>query len=127
MGRVIHFEIHSDDPERAARFYSRVFGWNIYKWEGDIEYYLVDTGSNEEPGIDGGILRRKEKLEGNAINAFVCTIKVEDIDSTLLKIIEEKGQVLVGKTKIEGVGYSAYCRDTENNIFAIFQPFQENQ
>jgi hypothetical protein len=31
MGRVAHFEIHADDPQRAVKFYSDVFGWTIEK------------------------------------------------------------------------------------------------
>jgi predicted enzyme related to lactoylglutathione lyase len=27
MGRITHFEIHADNPERAAKFYSDVVGW----------------------------------------------------------------------------------------------------
>ena len=30
MNRVVHFEIHAADPERAARFYGEVFGWLAY-------------------------------------------------------------------------------------------------
>lgn len=59
MPRVVHFEIHADDPERAAAFYSSVFGWEIMKWDGPFDYWLVRTGPREEMGIDGGILRRQ--------------------------------------------------------------------
>ncbi|MGI5916342.1 MAG: VOC family protein [Anaerolineae bacterium] len=38
MGRVIHFELNADDPERAARFYQDVFGWTIEKWDGPLDY-----------------------------------------------------------------------------------------
>jgi hypothetical protein len=31
MPRVIHFEIHAHDPERAVTFYTQVFGWKIQK------------------------------------------------------------------------------------------------
>src|SRR4051812_15755751 len=34
MPRVIHFEISADEPERAARFYADVFGWEVTKWDG---------------------------------------------------------------------------------------------
>ena len=30
--RVVHFEIQATDPERAAKFYREVFGWQIDKW-----------------------------------------------------------------------------------------------
>ncbi len=29
MSRVVWFEIPTDGPERAAKFYSDVFGWKI--------------------------------------------------------------------------------------------------
>ncbi len=29
MGRVIGFEINSQEPEKAAAFYSKVFDWEV--------------------------------------------------------------------------------------------------
>ena len=37
MGRVVHFEIHADDPERAVGFYTGVFGWTVNRF-GDQPY-----------------------------------------------------------------------------------------
>ena len=34
MPRVVHFEIHAENPERAIEFYSGLFGWEVMKWEG---------------------------------------------------------------------------------------------
>lgn len=34
MPGVIHFEIHTGDPARAAKFYEEVFGWKVNKWGG---------------------------------------------------------------------------------------------
>ena len=59
MPRVIHFEIHADEPERAIRFYNSVFGWEFTKFPNAItEYWVVKTGESSQPGIDGGLLRR---------------------------------------------------------------------
>lgn len=33
MNRVVHFSINVDNPERAAKFYSKVFGWKFEKWK----------------------------------------------------------------------------------------------
>ena len=44
MPRVVHFEIHAQDPERAVRFYERVFGWSAQRW-GSEEYWLLTTGA----------------------------------------------------------------------------------
>lgn len=121
MPRVIHFEIHAEKPERVVEFYSKVFGWNILKWEGPVEYWLIETGPKDQPGIDGGIVRRRSEISGQAVIAFVCTIDVPSIDDFIKKIEENKGQVVVTKTAIPGVGWSAYCKDTEGNIFGIMQ------
>ena len=32
MGRVMHFEISANDPEKMVGFYESVFGWRISKW-----------------------------------------------------------------------------------------------
>ncbi len=58
MPRPVHFEIHADDPERAAAFYRSVFDWEIEKWEGPREYWLVTTGPEGTPGINGGLMKR---------------------------------------------------------------------
>ncbi len=55
MSRVVHFEISVDDPERAVKFYGNVFNWDIKKWD-PFEYWMVTTGKDDEPGINGAIM-----------------------------------------------------------------------
>jgi len=56
MSKVIHFEIHADDPQRAIRFYSSAFGWKIDRWGGPMDYWLVTAGAEGEPGINGAVM-----------------------------------------------------------------------
>lgn len=84
MSRVVHFGIPADDPERSIKFYKTVFGWNFEKWDGPIEYWLVMTGPEDQPGIDGG-------------------------------------QVIRPKMAVPGVGWMAYIKDTEGNIFGLME------
>ena len=56
MPRVVHFEIHADDPERAISFYNSVFDWEFQKWEGPLEYWMIITGAEGTPGINGGAI-----------------------------------------------------------------------
>ena len=53
MNRPIHFEIPAENPERAMRFYEKVFGWEFERWNGPMEYWTIRTGDSQ-PGIDGG-------------------------------------------------------------------------
>jgi len=116
MPRVIHFEINSDQPERASKFYSEVFGWKIQKWDGPQPYWLVNTGDEKQPGINGGLLQR------TAPNATtVNTVDVPSVDEFTKKITRNGGKIAVPKRAIPGIGYLAYCVDTEGNTFGILQ------
>jgi predicted enzyme related to lactoylglutathione lyase len=116
MPRVVHFEINADDPERALRFYERVFGWDFTKWEGPMDYWLIKTGEEDEPGIDGGLMRRQDP---NA--AVIDTIDVPSVDVYVKKVQENGGEIVQPKTAVPGVGYVAYVKDTEGNPFGIME------
>lgn len=115
-GRFVHFEIPADDPEKLADFYREVFGWEIEKWAGPIEYYMVMTGDREEFGIDGAIMRR-----GN-VTGTVNTIGIADLDETIALVLASGGQIVMEKEKIPGVGWFAYCADPSGNLFGLMQP-----
>jgi len=115
MPRVIHFEIPVDNVERALKFYSDVFGWNIQKW-GPQDYWLIETGEKGQPGIDGAITKRMEPT-----TSTVNTIDVPSLDEYLARITKSGGKVLTSRTTIPGVGYFAYCQDTEGNTFGVLQ------
>ena len=61
MNRVVHFEIHVENAERAIDFYKKVFGWDFVSWEGSpTPYWMLMTApkDSKEPGINGGLLVR---------------------------------------------------------------------
>ena len=121
MPRVVHFEIHADDPQRAAHFYQSVFGWQIQKWDGPEDYWLVTTGKAPEPGIDGAIVKRRGQIDGEAVIAYVCTVDVPSVDDTIAKITSLGGTIALPKMAVPGVGWVAYSKDTEGNIFGTMQ------
>jgi len=117
MNRVVHFEFAAVEPARAAEFYRQVFGWEITSWPGPEEYFLVTTGPNDQPGINGGIMRHQD-----AQPRTVNTIEVDSLDDYAAKVKQHGGTVVVEKQVIPGVGYQIYCRDTEGNLFGVHQP-----
>jgi predicted enzyme related to lactoylglutathione lyase len=121
MPRVVHFEIHADDPQRAVTFYQDIFGWQINKWEGPEDYWLVTTGPDNEPGINGAILRRRGPVNGDAVIANVCTIDVPSVDDVTAKITALGGTIALPKMAVPQVGWLAYGKDTEGNIFGVMQ------
>ena len=123
MPRINFFGIPADDPERAQRFYSNVFGWCFQVgWEYDTptgreKYWDVVTGDESESGINGGLTRRE--FPGQAISVGV---EVTGIDAILQRLEAEGGKVIVGKMQIPGRAWFAFCQDPEGNSFAIFEP-----
>ncbi len=130
MSRVVHFEIHAADPERAATFYRDVFDWRINEWvmpgaeiPNENRYWIVNTGDEKAPGINGGIVFRRgaPPADGQPVNAFVCTVDVTSLDATLSKALAAGATLAVPKMPIRGVGWLAYCRDPDGNIFGMMQ------
>jgi len=116
MSRVVHFEIPADDPGRAIGFYENVFGWQINRWDGPMDYWLIETGDEHEPGINGGLMKREHPEQG------VCnTVDMLSVDVLSDKIETAGGTVVVPKTPIPGVGYVAYYQDTEGNVFGMME------
>jgi predicted enzyme related to lactoylglutathione lyase len=122
MPRPIHFEIQADDTERAIAFYTQLFGWQFAQW-GQEKYWLITTGDKSQPGIDGGLLPRRggAPLAMAAVNAFVCTVDVANLDSALEKAQSLGGMVVVPKMPVPTVGWLGYAKDTEGNIFGMMQ------
>jgi hypothetical protein len=116
MSRVVHFEIPVENPEPVLKFYKEVFGWTYQKWDGPEEYWLVTTGPNEQPGINGGIMRRPKGDAG-----VVNTVAVASLAKTVAQVEKSGGSVVVPKMPIKGVGYVAYCTDPEGNIFGVHE------
>ena len=123
MPRPVHFEIHASDPQRAIAFYKSMFAWEFTQWGGPMEYWIVNTGPEGQPGINGGLVRRRGEApsDGAAVNAYVCTIDVSDIDSYIKKAEGAGAPQAVPKVAIPGVGWLCYYRDTEGNIFGMMQ------
>lgn len=124
MPRVIHFEIHADEPDRAIVFYSTLLGWHFTKWNGPVEYWLIKTGEREQPGIDGAMLRRHGAgtANGQPVNAFVCTVDVPNIDEYLDKATAHGGSIALPKMPVPTIGWLAYIKDTEGNLLGMMQP-----
>lgn len=115
MPRPVHFELSADDPDRAVKFYSSVFGWKFDKWDGPMEYWLITTGADAEPGINGGMSRRGP--DGDE----PTTIGVPSVDDSLAKVVAAGGTVVRPKGAIPGVGWFAVFKDTEGNPFGLMQ------
>jgi uncharacterized protein len=125
---IVHFEIAADDPERAAKFYRELFGWEITHWEGsaddreNFEYWMVRTvptdaeGMPTRPGVNGGLMRRM--FPGQAP---VNYISVESVDEFAQRAEQLGANLMMPKHPVPGMGWFAQLKDPEGNVFAIWE------
>ncbi len=133
MNRIIHFEIHAKDMDKMHKFYHDVFGWKITDLGPQMGgYRMVETGEDAPgekwPGINGGITPRQGALPvaDQPVNSYVCTIGVDVLDEYTKKVLAAGGSMATEKMEVPGVGWLAYCKDIEGNIFGMLQPHPQS-
>ena len=123
MAGVVHFEIPTENKERANTFYESAFGWNLVPMQGMDYTSAITTPSDEQTGmpstpgaINGALFPRTDSLK-----TPIITIDVEDLDAALAQVESAGGSVAQAKDAVPGMGYYAYFKDTEGNIMGLWQ------
>lgn len=113
--RVTHFEIPNDHPDKAMKFFESVFHWSFNKFP-DEDYWYAVTGIENDPGINGAIMKKRDPNQ-----PITNTISVSDIDKTIERIEKEGGTIVVPKMAIPYTGWQCFFKDPDGNILGIFQ------
>ncbi len=113
---VVHWEFWSEQPERAADFYERVFGWTITHHP-EMNYRMAETGG--QGGINGGIMRpdKSGPWPGN----MTFYIDVNDLDAFGKKITEAGGKMIVERQQVPGMGSFSLFADPDGRVLGIWK------
>jgi predicted enzyme related to lactoylglutathione lyase len=71
-----------------------VFGWRFEKFSMPYEYYRIQAGEPDEPGIDGGIGAAKDTEISGSNPLTQVTIPVPNADNFLAKVQAAGGLVI---------------------------------
>ncbi|MEU7762239.1 VOC family protein [Micromonospora aurantiaca (nom. illeg.)] len=112
---VTWFEIGSDRPDEAQRFYSELFGWSFDEQGGPGLSYRQTTAGGE-PGI-GGAIRGTD--DGNYATFYA---QVADVAETCRRAEEAGGAVLTAPMTTPAGLVRATLRDPSGNLFGVFTP-----
>lgn len=112
-GDITHVEIPVSDTDRAQRFYSSVFGWQIEAPPG-FEDYPMWRAPNQISG--GGFVPREPGLEQPR-----QYVEVDSIDDALAKATELGGVVTRGKAEISPTSWWATFRDPDGNEIGLYE------
>jgi uncharacterized protein len=108
------FAIHAVDVQRARQFYEAVFGWRFEPW-GPPDFYLIHTGDDASPGVQGLMHARMTRRGEGGPNCFECSISVGDVDAIASAVTANGGTIVMPKSPIPTVGEVMYFEDTEGN------------
>ncbi|HEY8224180.1 MAG TPA: VOC family protein [Pyrinomonadaceae bacterium] len=121
---VRHFSINADNVPRARAFYEKTFDWQFEPW-GPPNFYLIKTGTADDPGVEGALQGRREIVAGKPMFGFECTLGVESIDETIAAIEANGGKIVMPKFYIPTVGSLIFFEDTEGNLVGAMQYDQD--
>jgi len=108
------FAIHVDDLDRARGFYEAVFGWVFEPW-GPPGFYLIHTGDEADPGIQGLMHKRHVPRSGTGLNGLEPTFAVQDLDAVIAAVQAHGGKITMPKSPIPTVGVLVRFEDPEGN------------
>jgi predicted enzyme related to lactoylglutathione lyase len=120
---VVHFEIPTENKERANTFYQTAFSWNLIPMQGMDYTSAITTPSDDQTGmpsapgaINGALFPRTDSLK-----TPILTIDVDDVDAALAQVESAGGSIAQAKDAVPGMGWYAYFKDTEGNIMGLWQ------
>lgn len=111
-GKVSWFEVASNDVKRSAEFYGEVFGWTF---TGDSGVYLA--ASPVDNGIAGGLIPAAP--EAGTYATF--GVEVDNVDDAYALALTKGATSVVPPTDNPGGVRSAYLRDVDGSLFAIYR------
>jgi uncharacterized protein len=125
MAKVVHFEIPFDNKQRAMKFYTDAFGWNLMEFP-EMNYVMAGTTDVDEkqmpkePGaINGGLFQRPAEAPNPVIY-----VDVPSVEQAIGKVKNAGGTVVTPRTPIPGMGAYGRVKDTEGNIVGLFESSQ---
>lgn len=117
---VVYFEIPVTNIERAEKFYTTVFNFKFEKEMIDDYEMMLFLFEEAQSGISGALA--KGDIYKPTKDGVIIYFKTENIDSTLKKVLENKGKILYPKMINEKHGFAvAEFEDSEGNRIALHE------
>lgn len=116
-----YFDFTVGDLTAARRFFEALFGWRFERFPMPYEYYRIQTGNADEPGIDGGIGAVADTRASGGRPLTQVTIPVPDLDAFVARVKANGGRVIEEKLPIPGIGWYATCAEPGGLTFGLIQ------
>ena len=122
-----YFDLTVKDIGKAKTFFEHVFNWRFEKFPMPYDYYRIQAGAGEEPGIDGGIGAIADTPTAGGRPLTQVTIPVPSVDDCIARVEEAGGRVIEPKMPIPGIGWFAACAEPGGLLFGVIEADSETQ
>jgi predicted enzyme related to lactoylglutathione lyase len=116
-GTFVWDELLTSDPEAAAVFYERLFGWSTREMvrTPEDQYLIFSRDGNDR----GGMMRMPAKAM--APPTWLAYVAVDDVDVTATRANELGGRLYVRPTDIPNIGRYAVTGDPTGAALGVFK------
>lgn len=115
-GTPIWYELMTQNPDAAQKFYASVMGWTFEAMPADPEIdYRVASAKDK---MVAGVMRTPEAAQGMP-SMWSVYIGVKDVDASVAKVKSLGGGIEIEPRDIPGVGRFAYCADPQGAHFYL--------
>lgn len=111
-GKICYLELPSRDVDESSAFYQNIFDWKVRRRSDGSTAF--DDGVNEVSGT-----WRSDRKPNTEIGMLVH-IMVDDIESTIRKIIEHGGTI-VQPVGMDAPEITAWFKDLSGNVLGLYQ------
>ena len=116
-----YFDLTVHDVGLARTFFENVLGWHFEKFDMPYEYFRIQAGPEELPGIDGGIGAISDAPLSEGRPMTLVTVPVADLEATLARVTSAGGSIVEPRTRIPGIGWYATCAEPGGLKFGLIQ------
>lgn len=108
-------ELLAVSPDKAAKFYTQLFGWNTEAMPGGMNYTIFKQNGT----MVGGLMARPNE---QAPPHWLAYVRVENVDESAKHAGELGARILMPPMDIPTVGRIAVFMDPEGAPLGLFQP-----
>jgi uncharacterized protein len=110
----VHIELHTQEPEKAKKFYTGLFDWKLEDVP-DMDYTIIKVGE----GTGGGMMKSPMP---DAMPQWVPYVLVDDIAAYTERAKNLGARVLADITEVPGMGWFSMLVDPTGAAFALWKP-----
>jgi predicted enzyme related to lactoylglutathione lyase len=108
-------DLAADDLDKAASFYSRLFGWQVERGGPEMGGYSTAL-------VDGQVVAGlAPKMGPDVPNVWTTYLATEDVERTTQKIVAAGGAVLSPPMDVMDLGRMAIAADPAGAVFGLWQ------